>query len=148
MAESRHGRKIDWIKDESLPDELFQKSDASTRKAILFWWGSRLFDFNIAVGAVGITAWFLVMFAGSAAVKPGVDFEEPVAMIFGPLLYGIAANLCYCFGPLIDLTFFAGSPRVWIFKAGLIFSLILTAIPGLWALTAWLITVYTRQKMD
>jgi hypothetical protein len=35
-------------------------------------------------------------------------------------------------------------------KAGYIFSLVLTALPGAWAVIAWLITVVTRmvQKLD
>jgi len=32
------------------------------------------------------------MFAGSAAVKPGVDFEEPLAMLFGPFIYAVLAS--------------------------------------------------------
>jgi len=88
------------------------------------------------------------MVAGSAAVKPGVDFEEPIAMIFGPLIYGLFANIFYTLGPIIDVVAYRGSPRVKLFKAGLIFSLVLTALPGLWAVTAWLITVFTGQKWD
>jgi hypothetical protein len=34
-----------------------------------------------------------------------------------------------------------------LFKAGLIFSLILTALPGMWAVVAWLITVYTARAV-
>jgi len=132
---------------------LFQKDfsgagDAATRVQILRWWFERLWNFNLAVGAVGVVTWLLVMFAGSAAVKPGVDFEEPLAMIFGPIVYGALVNLCYCLGPIVDVTFFSGGPRVWLFKTGFYFSLGLTALPGLWAVTAWLITVYTGQKMD
>lgn len=37
--------------------------------------------FNLYIGTVGTVTWFLVLIAGSAAVKPGVDFEEPVAML-------------------------------------------------------------------
>jgi hypothetical protein len=129
-------------------ENLFCEGDATTRVQIVHWWIGRLFDFNLAVGTVGVVTWLLVMFAGSAAVKPGVDFEEPLAMIFGPFVYGALANLSYFMGPAADLVFFSGRPRVWLFKTGFFFSLGLTALPGLWALTAWLITVYTGQKMD
>jgi len=42
------------------------------------------------------------MIAGSAAVKPGVDFEEPIVMVIGPFFYAILANVCYSFGPITD----------------------------------------------
>jgi hypothetical protein len=131
-----------------IPPGLFERSDDLTRAGVFSWWGSRLLDFNLAVGVVGLVTWFLVLIAGSAAVKPGVDFEEPIAMIFGPIIYAALANLCYFLGPIFDLVFFTGKPRVGLFKLGLAFSVILTALPGLCAVTAWLISVYTRQKMD
>jgi hypothetical protein len=69
-------------------------------------------------------------------------------MIFGPIVYGVIANLCYSLGTLVDLVFYRKRPRTLLFKAGLFFSLALTALPGLWAVTAWLITVYTGKKLD
>ena len=89
-----------------------------------------------------------MLIAGSGAVKPGVDFEEPLAMIVGPFVYGLMANLCYSLGSIIDLVFYRGRPRVQLFKIGLVFSVSLTALPGLWAMTAWLITVATGKKLN
>jgi hypothetical protein len=97
--------------------------------------------------AVGIFAWFAVLIAGSQAVRPGVDFEEPIAMIIGPPVYAVIANICYHLGPLLDIVFYAGRPRVGLFKAGLIFSLMLTSLPGIWAIVAWLITLSTGHKL-
>jgi hypothetical protein len=34
-----------------------------------------------------------LLVAGSAAVKPGEDFEEPLMMIVGPFIYGLLANI-------------------------------------------------------
>ncbi len=65
---------------------------ALTRTEIVRWWEARRWRFNLYVGAVGIVTWFLVWIAGSAAVKPGVDFEEPIIMIIGPFIYGFMAN--------------------------------------------------------
>jgi hypothetical protein len=59
-----------------------------TRNEIISWREARRFRFNVYVGIVGTITWFLVLIAGSAAVKPGVDFEEPVAMLIGPFIYG------------------------------------------------------------
>ncbi len=130
------------------PNWLFEHMDDASRSEILRWWERRRLFFNLYVGLVGIVTWFLVLFAGSAAVKPGVDFEEPLAMIFGPFVYGFMANLCYSCGPIIDLIFYRGRPRVILFKLGLYFSLTLTALPGLWAVIAWLTTVVTGKKLD
>ena len=130
------------------PNWLFEQIDHAKRSEILRWWERRRLFFNLYVGLVGILAWFLVLIAGSAAVKPGVDFEEPMAMLFGPIVYGIMANVCYSLGPIVDLVFYRGKPRVVLFKAGLFFSLALTAIPGLWAVIAWLTTIVTGKKLD
>ncbi len=70
---------------------------SSTRKEIIAWWETRRFRFNLYVGIVGAVTWFLVLIAGSAAVKTGVDFEEPIAMVIGPFIYGFLANVCRIF---------------------------------------------------
>jgi hypothetical protein len=121
---------------------------SSPRKDIIRWWEARRFRFNVIVGAVGTATWILVMTAGSAAVKPGVDFEEPLVMILGPFVYGFLANICYTLGWIIDTIFYRGTPRTRLYKSGLIFSVVLTALPGFWAVVAWLITVYTGRKLD
>jgi hypothetical protein len=35
-----------------------------------------------------------------------------------------------------------------LYKVGLIFSMILTALPGIWAFIAWCITLYAGRKLD
>jgi hypothetical protein len=119
-----------------------------TRPEIVRWWEARRWRFNLYVGAVGVVTWLLVMIAGSAAVKPGVDFEEPLAMIFGPIVYGILANVCYTLGWLVDTVAFEGAPRTRIYKFGVVFSVVLTALTGVWAVVAWIMTVVTGQKLD
>ena len=125
-----------------------EQSVVNTRKDIIRWWEARRFRFNVWVGAVGATTWILVLIAGSAAVKPGEDFEEPLAMIIGPFVYGFLANACYTLGWIVDTIFYRGMPRTRLYKSGLIFSVVLTALPGVWAVVAWLITVYTGRKLD
>lgn len=123
-------------------------ASTKTRKEIIAWWESGRLRFNLYVGAVGVVTWFLVLIAGSAAVKPGVDFEEPLAMIFGAFLYAFFANCCYTLGWLVDTSCYRAAPRVRLYRAGLIFSIVLAALPGIWAVVAWLITVITGQKLD
>jgi hypothetical protein len=127
---------------QDLPEKIF------TRGEIVRWWEWRRFAYNVLVGIVGVGTWFSVLIFGSMAVKPGVDFEEPLGMIFGPFLWAFLANVCYTSGWLLDVIAYTGKPRYWLFKIGLVFTLVLTALPGVWALAAWLITVVTGHKMD
>lgn len=69
-------------------------------------------------------------------------------MFLGPPIYAILANCCYTFGWIVDTTAYRGSPRRWLLKAGLIFSVVLTALPGIWAVTAWLTSIYTGRRLD
>jgi len=112
------------------------------------WWEARRLRYNLLVGSVGVVTWFLVLFVGSLAVKPGEDFEEPFMMIIGPIIYGIFANLCFSLGWIVDTISYRGRPRILLYKAGLTFSLILTALPGIWAVVAWCITLYNGKKLD
>jgi hypothetical protein len=131
-----------------VPAWLFQEIEGATRSEVFSWWEARRLRYNLFVGIVGVVTWVLVLVAGSASVKPGVDFEEPIAMIFGPLIYGLLANLFYTLGPVFDTVIYRGSPRVALFKTGLVISIVLTALPGLWAVSTWLITVYTGNKLE
>jgi hypothetical protein len=79
-----------------------ERTVSSTRREIIAWWESRRLRYNLYLGTIGIITWFLVLVAGSAAVKPGVDFEEPIAMILGPFIYAFFANVCYTLGWIVD----------------------------------------------
>jgi hypothetical protein len=118
------------------------------RTDIVRWWEARRLHFNVYVGVVGVITWFLVLIAGSAAVKPGEDFEEPFAMILGPFLYAFIANACYTLGWIADTLSSQSRPRVGLYKAGVVFSVVLTALPGVWAAVAWLMTLITGHKLD
>lgn len=100
---------------------MLQSDVNANRREVFRWWEARRLNYNLLLLIVGIITWVLVMIAGSHAVEPGEDFEEPIMMIFGPFLYGILANICYTFGPLFDVTFYRGQPRVKLFKGGLDF---------------------------
>ena len=133
---------------ESSLDSPAQESGLSTRGSIIRWWETRRSHFNGVVLAVGFASWLLVMLAGSAAVKPGVDFEEPFAMLFGSAIYIAIANVCYTLGWVVDTVFYHGRPRTHLFKSGMIFAAVLTALPGVWAVLLWLITLHTGHKLD
>jgi hypothetical protein len=103
---------------------------------------------NIWVELAGVITWSTVLIAGSAAVKPGVDFEEPFAIILGPPLYAIMANICYTAGSILDGIFYKKAPRPRLLQFGFWFSIFLTSLPGLSALYCWVRAVRTGQLLD
>src|SRR5256885_4877561 len=84
--------------------------------------------YNVLVGLVGIATWFSVLIYGSMAVKPGIDFDEPLAMSLGPVFWAFMANLCYTGGWLLDIAGYNGDARRKLFKAGLFFAMHLKAL--------------------
>jgi hypothetical protein len=134
---------------EPYQDLIVGREHAMTRKEIITWWEARRFRFNVLIIAVGAISSLLVLIAGSAAVKPGVDFVEPLLMIIGPFVYSFLANLCFTLGWIVDTILYRRKVRPVLYKAGLIFSVGLTALPGIWAVAAWwAITVWTGRKLD
>jgi hypothetical protein len=121
---------------------------SSSRREIIAWWEVRRLRFNLYVGIVGLASWFGVVVAGSASVKPGVDFEEPIAMIIGPLIYGFLANICYTLGWVVDTCWYRGAPRTGVYRVGIIFAVVLTALPGVWAVAVWVMTVITGHRLQ
>lgn len=81
--------------------------------------------------------------SGEQRCKPGEDFEEPVAMLSATFNYVAMANICYTLGLVPDTVLYNGYPGKRLYKIGLILAVVLTALPGVWAVIAWLITVNT-----
>jgi hypothetical protein len=127
---------------------LHGSASDDSRGGVWRWWEARRVSYNLFVGLVGFVTWWLVLIAGSAAVKPGVDFEEPLVKIVGPPVYAVLANICYTLGPVLDFLRGSREPSKKLFGAGLFFSLALTALPGIWAVYCWIHSVVTDQKMD
>jgi hypothetical protein len=69
-------------------------------------------------------------------------------LIFGPGIYVAVLNFCYTLGWVTDTILYNGHPRTSLYKSGFILAVVLTAMPGVWAVVAWLITVYTGRKID
>jgi len=66
-------------------------------------------------------------------------------MIVGGPIHSI--EISYTFGWIVDTVSYHGTPRTRLYKAGIIFSVILTVLPGIWSVVAWLMTVITRHKL-
>lgn len=119
-----------------------------TRMEIIRWWEGLRYRYNAYLVGVGFVSYCLIIFVGSFLVKAGEDFEEPSALIMGPALFLGIANICYTFGWMLDVIAYRGTPRKKLFRAGLIFSVVITALPGVWTLVALLITIFTGRKLD
>ncbi len=120
---------------------LFQRNeDNMTSLQIILWWEARRLFFNIVVGVAGVMTIVVMLFSAAIAEKL---FNEPIGWpdpplfaIFGVVLYAIAANVCYTGGWLAELM----SHEIWgekakgfaeiSFSLGIVFSFLLTLIPG------------------
>jgi hypothetical protein len=128
------------------PVKSIEATTPMPRGKIVQWWEIRRIPYNVQVGLAGVISLTLVIFVGALAVRSGDDFEEPMGLIALPIAFGIVANLCYTCGWMIDIIFYRGRPRRMLFRVGLVFSIVLALLPGLWAVAAWLFTVYTGKS--
>jgi hypothetical protein len=119
-----------------LPD--FRRTPLSTVR----WWESRRLTFNKAVGSAG-----LVTLAGMSFLFALPPYSSPMPltfMLFGVAVYGIAANVCYTLGWMIELLARAAWGRSapdmgpLVFRQGVIFSVGLTLMPLLLAAMHWM----------
>jgi hypothetical protein len=103
------------------------------------WWEGRRIPFNLIVGTAGILTCVVVSVVGLAStILFGSDFglpNPPLFAVFGVIIYGLVANLCFTGGWLAELVIRKIWPReadrfaVVSFSLGLIFSVLLTLSP-------------------
>ena len=125
----------------SLVQEVLFPLPANRRTpfGILNWWESRRLVYNIVVGLTGLgtlaTVWAISL------IPPGLPrFTPPIELI---LAYGALANICYTFGPMVEI----GLQQLWkdrvlpvgptLFRQGLAFSVGLTMLPVIVASGTW-----------
>jgi hypothetical protein len=105
------------------------------------WWESRRAAFNLIVGSAGIVSGLVIgiVGAGSYFLFDG-DFglpDPPLFAVFGAVIYGIMANICYTGGWIVEL----GIRKAWPEQAdrfatltlavGVVFAVVLTLSPGI-----------------
>jgi hypothetical protein len=120
---------------------------------VIGWWERRRPLYNAAVGIVGLVTMALlgVAFAASRlTARPWAVPDPAIGVPFLVVFYGIAANVCYTGGWFTQLALRAaggdrdGSFAPWAFRAGLIFSVALTLLPGLFGIIALLVSLCWR----
>jgi hypothetical protein len=114
---------------------------ATTAKEIIGWWELRRIPFNLIVGSAGILTCIVVfVLALSSSIFFGVDFglpDPPIFLVIGIVLYGIAANIFFTGGWVVELIVRKFRPveadrfAETTFPLGLIFSVLLTLTPGI-----------------
>ena len=80
-------------------------------------------------------------YGASTSAGPHNPWEFPIALI-GQLL-----NVCCTLGWVVDTVLYNGRPRTRLYKSGLILAGVLSALPGVWAVAAWLITLFIGRKL-
>ncbi len=109
--------------------------------AIIRWWERRRLAYNVVVGGAGLV---------TVVALNALSFLPPLAEglflpLFGVVVYGALANLCYTAGWTSEIVF-----RAWwgddppdigpvLFRQGLIFSVGLTLLPILIGVIAWIV---------
>jgi hypothetical protein len=108
------------------------------------WWELRRIPFNFVVGCVGVAAIVVMELIGSTIVQPGEDFEEPLALLMGILLFGFAVNASYTFGWILEIRICDGDPnkrrayRLRNFRRWLAWSCAVASLPAWFSVLAWL----------
>lgn len=123
----------------ALTEFLFPAPARRDARSILAWWERRRLPFNLAVGAAGAASTGLVMVL--LRLPPyGLALGAPWQPI---VIFGVMANVCYCFGPSIELALERlGRGRLLpvgptLFRMGLTFSVGLALLPSLLAGFSW-----------
>lgn len=112
-----------------------------TPMGILTWWESRRLVYNVIVGTTGLVS--LGIIGLISLLPPGIPrFLPPWQAI---LAYGGLANVCYTFGPAIEIAL----QQIWknrvfpvgpaLFRQGLSFSVGLTLLPVFVASATWVV---------
>ena len=108
--------------------------------SIIGWWESRRLTFNVFVGCAGLVT------LGVIRLVSWLPPQMPMGMPWQfPIVYGVAANVCYSFGWVLE----AGAQRIWgdrvrplgppLFRQGVAFSVGLTLLPIALVSVSWLV---------
>jgi hypothetical protein len=121
---------------------LFPAPAERSPAAIFIWWESRRLAYNAIVGVTGIFS--LGMMAAIASLPPGSSSLPPLPLV---LVYAIAANVCYCMGPLAECALEMIWPRKLLptgpalYRMGLTFSLGLNFLATVLMAWDWVVRV-------
>jgi hypothetical protein len=126
----------------SLTEFLFPEPAPRTVRGIVGWWEKRRLFYNVAVGSAGLVT--MIPATAIVSILEGRLVLEPW---IGALIFGVMANVCYCFGPLVEILI----AKMWgrtvlptgpaLYRMGLTFSVGLALLPMLLVFFAALIRI-------
>lgn len=115
-----------------------------TTSQVIRWWELRRLLYNAVLLSVGVAAIASMEWLMGRVISQGEDAIEPMVLILGVVVYGIMANLCYTLGWVIELRRRRTDPVAarqrgqWMFRAGMLFSCVLTSLPFWFACVFWI----------
>ena len=114
-----------------------------TTLQVIRWWELRRLLYNAVLFVIGVSAIMGMEWLMTKVIPLGADAVEPMVLVLGTVLYGLTANLCYTLGWVIELRGRRKNPEAArllgrrMFRAGLVFSCILTTLPFWLACLYW-----------
>lgn len=129
----------------AITEFLYPTPAKRTVGGIVKWWETRRLAYNVAVGSAGLVS--LATSFVLLALPPNGQFLPPLALLPGVAVFGIMANICYCFGPTAEVLV----EKIWgrqllptgpaLYRAGLTFSVGLALFPALMSTFFWVARV-------
>jgi hypothetical protein len=122
---------------DQLPERLL------TRGEVVRWWELRRLVYNAVLFVVGVATLAGYEWLMTKLIPLGEDAIEPMGLVAGVVVYAAMANLCYTLGWVVELRGRKTDPVAarrrgqWMFRAGLLFSCVLTSLPFWFACLMW-----------
>jgi hypothetical protein len=116
----------------------------STTGQVIRWWELRRLLYNAVLLVIGVLAIAGMEWLMTKVIPLGEDAIEPMLLFVGVVLYGVMANLCYTLGWVVELRGRKTDPVAArqrghrMFRAGLLFSSVLTSLPFWFACVYWI----------
>jgi hypothetical protein len=111
---------------------------------MIVWWELRRILYNAVLLVIGVSSIAAMEIIMNDFIPRGEDAVEPLALVFGVVVYGFMANVCYTFGWITELLMRKGDPERArrtgrrLFKLGLAGSCVLTTFPLWIACLEWI----------
>ena len=128
----------------ALADFLFPAPAERDTGSIVTWWESRRVAYNLIVGGTGLLTLAAVRLILWLPPGPAPSLGGVMVPV---IVYAIMANLCYLFGPALEILIeklfgrdvLPTGPAL--FRIGLTFSVGLTLIPVIFAIMGWVFRI-------
>lgn len=110
---------------------------------VIRWWERRRLVYNVVLLLVGVAAVAGMEWLMTKVIPLGEDAVEPMILVLSVMVYGLMANFCYTLGWILELRSRKSNPvsarqrGEWMFRAGLLFSCVLTSLPFWFACMYW-----------